>query len=128
MAHDEHHEHLIKEVSEIFEPILSDSPQAIYIYLDDTHKICNQNFSDLLGYDSIEDWVKTESPIEDVVSSDQNSVIEAYGKASENLEASFLSANVKTKGGSEIEVEIIMTPFTYKGEVFVIHYITPKLS
>lgn len=125
MVHDEHHEHLIKEISEFFEPILSDSPQAIYIYLDDTHKICNQNFVDMLGYDSIDDWVKSKSPIEDIASIDQNSVIEAYRKASENLEASFLAISLKTQGGSEIEVEIIMTPFTYKGEVFVIHYITP---
>ncbi len=127
MAHDEHHEHLIKEIAEIFEPILSDSPQAIYIYLDDTHKICNQNFADLLGYESIDKWVEVESPIDDVVEGDQNTVIEAYGKASEELTASFLSVNIKTKGGSEVEVELIMTPFNYKGEVFVVHFITPKI-
>jgi hypothetical protein len=126
MAHDEHHEHLMNEITELFEPILSDSPQAVYIYLDDTHKICNQNFADLLGYDSIEDWVATESPINDIAESDQNSVIEAYGKASEELITSSLLINIKTKGGSEVETEIVITPFTYKGEVFAVHFITPK--
>lgn len=128
MAHDEHHEHLIKEVSEIFEPILSDSPQAIYIYLDDTHKICNQNFVDMLGYESINDWVKNENPISDVLEKDQNNGIEAYSDTSSNLKANTFTASWKTKGGSEIETEVIMTPFTYKGEVFVIHFITPDFE
>lgn len=126
MAHDEHHEHLIKEITELFEPILSDSPQAIYIYLDNSHKICNQNFIEVLEYESIEEWVKNENPVGDVTEADQNSVIDAYERASENMEASFLSAIWTTKGGSEVETDIIMTPFSYKGEVFVIHFITPK--
>src|SRR3989338_318874 len=126
MAHDEHHEHLIKEVEELFEPILSNSPQAIYIYLDDAHKICNQKFADLLGYKSIAEWVANETPVDDVVESDQNKVIEAYGNASEKYEASTLSVAIKTKGGSQVDVDIIMTPFTYKNEVFVVHFISPK--
>ena len=126
MAHDEHHVHLLKEVAEMLEPILSESPQAIYIYLDDQHKICNQKFADLLGYKSIADWVANETPVDDVVESDQNKVIEAYRNASEKLEASTLSVAIKTKDGSEIEVDVIMTPFTYKNEVFVVHYISKK--
>jgi len=126
MSHDDQHEQLITEISEIFEPILSDSPQAIYIYLDDTHKICNQNFVDILEYESIVEWVANEATIENVADGDQNSVIEAYEKASEELLASFLNVNLKTKGGSEVEVDILMTPFTYKSEVFVVHFITPS--
>lgn len=123
MSHDEHHEHLVKEVEEIFLPILSDSKQAIYIYLDDTHKTCNQNLVDLLGYENIDEWISTESPISDFVESDQENVIEAYGNATEKYEASTVSAAVKTRGGSEIETEIFMMPFSYKGEVFVVHFI-----
>lgn len=126
MAHDEHHEHLIKEVAEIYEPILNNSSQAIYIYLDDTHKICNQKFADLLEYGSVQDWVENEAPISDIAEADQNTVIEAYGKAIEEMDASFLTATAVTKGGSEIDVEIIMAPFTYKDEKFVVHFITEK--
>ena len=124
MAHDEHHEHLIKEVAEIYEPILSSSPQAIYIYLDDQHKICNQKLADLLGYGSITEWVKNETPISDIVPTDQETVIETYGKAVENLESSFISVTAATKSGIEIDLDMIMVPFTYKNEVFAIHFIT----
>lgn len=124
MAHDEHHEHLIKEVSEIYEPILSGSTQAIYIYLDDQHKICNQKLADLLGYNSISEWVENETPISDIIPTDQETVIEAYGKAVESMEGSFISATAITKPGVEIDLDIIMVPFTYKNEVFAIHFIT----
>lgn len=126
MAHDEHHEHLIKEVTELYRPILDNSPQAIYIYLDDAHKTCNQKFADLLGYKSIDEWVANETPVDDVAKSDQDKVIEAYGNASRNYKASTLLVAIKTKGGSEIDVDVIMTPFTYKNEVFVIHFISKK--
>ncbi len=126
MAHDEYHEHLIREVAEIYEPILSSSSQAIYIYLDDQHKICNQKFADLLGYDSINEWVENETPISDIIPTDQEAVIEAYGKAVESLESSFISVTAVTKSGSEVDLDIVMVPFTYKNEVFAVHFITPQ--
>ena len=124
MAHDEHHVHLIKEVAEMLEPVLSNSPQAIYLYLDDTHKICNQKFADMLGYKSIAEWVANETPVDDVLESDQNKVIEAYGAASEKYEASSLSATVVKKDGTQVRTNVIMVPFTYKNEVFVLHFIS----
>lgn len=126
MTHDIHHEHLIKELAEQLEPIFSNSPQAIYLYLDDTHKICNQKFADLLGYESIEEWVAYETPVEDVDEEDRDKVIEAYGRASENFTASAFDATVTKKSGEKINVSFIMTPITYKGEVFVIHYISEE--
>lgn len=126
MGHDEHHVHLLDEVAEIFKPLLLDSPQAIYIYLDDTHKVCNQNFVDLLGYDTVDDWVKNETPLDDVKEDDQKDVVEAYGKASEELIASPLSVSIVKKDGSEVKVDIVMIPFKYKDEVFVIHFISPN--
>ena len=125
MSHDEHHVHLLDEVAEMFKLILLDSPQAIYIYLDDTHKVCNQNFVDLLGYEAVDDWVENETPLDDIKESDQKHVIEAYGKTSEELIASSLSVTVVKKDESEVKVDVIMIPFAYKDEVFVVHFISP---
>lgn len=126
MAHDEHHEHLVKELASELELVFSNSPQAVYLYLDDAHKICNQKFADLVGYSSIEEWVANETPVSDVAESDQEKVIEAYGQALENFKASQLSVYINTKDGKQVHVNIIMTPITYKGEVFVIHFISEK--
>lgn len=126
MAHDEHHEHLVKEMAEQFEPVFSKSPQGVYIYLDDAHKICNKKFAEMLGYGSVKEWVANEEPVGDVSEEDQEKVISAYGEASRNLKASKLSASVVRKDGKKIKVGLIMTPITYKGEVFVIHFVSEE--
>jgi PAS domain-containing protein len=126
MAHDEHHEHLIKELAEQLEPVFSNSPQAIYLYLDDTHKICNQKFADMLGYSSIEEWVSNEAAVGDVLEEDQQKVIEAYGDASENFKASTFTTTFVKKDGVQLKTKVIMVPFSYKGEVFVLHFISEE--
>lgn len=126
MAHDEHHEHLMAEVEDMLEPVLSGSPQAVYVYLDDSHKICNQKFADMLGYPSIDEWIANETPVDDVLEADQNEVIEAYAAASDNFEASSLSVTLKTRDEKELKVNLVMVPFTYKDEVFVLHFISRK--
>ena len=126
VPHDPHHEHLIKEIAELFKPVLSKSPQAIYIYLDDTHKICNKKFADLLGYKSIQEWVDYQTPVSDVDEKDQEKVINAYMDASRNLKASTVNVNVVKKSGEKMRVEVAMSPVSYKDEVFVIHFISPS--
>lgn len=124
MAHDIHHEHLVKELTEQLEPIFSNSPQAIYLYLDDEHKSCNKKFADMLGYKSPKEWVENEFPIEDVSKEDQEKAIEAYMNASRKLIASTLTGTWINKNGKKIKTTVTMTPITYKGEVFVLHFIS----
>lgn len=126
MGHNEHHEHIVKELADQLEPIFSNSPQAIYLYLDDVHKICNQKFVDMLKYSSIEEWVANENPVGDVTEADQPKVIQAYGEASQSFKASTIVASVVTKKGTKIKTKIIMVPITYSDEVFVLHFITEE--
>lgn len=126
MAHDEHHEHLVKELAEQLEPVFSNSPQAIYLYLDDEHKICNQKFADMLGYGSIGEWVSNETPVGDVAEEDQPKVIQAYGQASEHFKASTISVTVVRKDDKRIKIKLIMVPITYSKEVFVLHFVAEE--
>jgi hypothetical protein len=123
MDEQQHHEELIKGISKEQKLILDESPQAIYIYLDDTHKVCNKKFADLLGYSSPAEWAKMEAPLSDVVEKDQQSVIDAYGKASEKLVASKLEVSFKNvKTGKIAKVGVVMVPIAYSGHVFVMHF------
>lgn len=126
MAHDAHHEHLIAELAEQLEPVLSNSSQAIYLYLDDEHKTCNQEMANMLGYKSVEEWVNNETPLDDVLESDQNKVVDAYMSASRELKASTFNVTVVRKDDKQIDVEVIMVPISYKDEVFVLHFISSK--
>lgn len=125
MADNPHHEHLIKELSAQLEPVLSNSPQAVYVYLDDEHKFCNQKFAQLLGYSSPEQWAGNQYPVDDIDEADQQKGIKAYMDASGKYIASAIPATWVTKAGKKIHTSVIMAPFTYQNEVFVLHFISP---
>ncbi len=124
MGDNPHHEHLVKELAEMLKPVFENSPQAIYLYLDDEHKTCNQKFADMLGYSSIDEWIANPTPVSDVSEEDRDKVINAYGDASESFKASQVLAKFVKKDGSQSQSEIIMVPIPYKNEVFVLHLIT----
>jgi hypothetical protein len=124
MDEQQHHEELIKGISKEQKLILDKSTQAVYIYFDDTHKVCNKKFAELLGYKSPGEWAKMDAPLADVLEKDQQIVIDAYTRASEELTASKLEISFKNvKTGKIIKVGLVMVPIIYSGHVFVIHFL-----
>ena len=123
-----HHEELVKGIAAQLKPVLDESEQAIYIYLDDTHKACNKKFADLLGYKSAREWANTEAPLADVIEEDQLSVISAYEDATEKVVASSLDVRFKNiKTGKTIKTRMIIVPFTYSGtHLFTVHFFSQK--
>jgi PAS domain-containing protein len=123
MQQEAHHEELVKGISEQMKPILSKSSQAIYIYLDDNHKVCNRRFADLLGYKSPKEWADTEAPLADVVGEDQQGVIDAYMNASEKMIANGLEVRLKNiKTGKIVKTRMIVTPVGHEGHIFTAHF------
>jgi len=103
--------------------VLEKSGQAIYIYLDDNHKVCNKKFANLLGYKSPKEWADGEAPLSDVVEEDQQRVIDAYMKASEKMVASAIEVKVKNiKTGNIIKTRMIIAPVGHAGHVFTAHF------
>jgi len=120
----QHHVQLVKGITEQMKPVLEKSEQAIYLYLDDNHKVCNKKFADLLGYKSPKEWAKTEAPLSDVIEDDQQDLIDAYINASERGIASTLEVGLKqTKTGETIKARVTMAPVPYSGHVFVAHFV-----
>ncbi len=118
-----HHENLVKGISDEMKMVLEKSPQAIYLYLDDNHKVCNKKFAAWLGYKSPKEWADTEAPLADVVEEDQQSVIDAYMNASEKMTASSVKVRVKNiKTGKIVKTNMIITPIGHAGHVFTAHF------
>ena len=106
-------------------PVLEKSEQAIYIYLDDNHKVCNKKFADMLGYKSPKEWADTDAPLADVVEEDQQSVIDAYMNASEKMIASAIETRLKNvKTGKIVKTRMIRAPVGHAGHVFTAHFIS----
>jgi carbohydrate-binding DOMON domain-containing protein len=123
MDEQQHHEELVKGITEQMKPVLEKSEQAIYIYLDDSHKVCNKKFADLLGYKSPKEWADAEAPLSDVVEEHQQSVINAYMNASEKMVASAIEVRVKNiKTGKIVKTRMIIAPVGHAGHVFTVHF------
>ena len=125
MNEHEHHENLVKGISDEMKPVLEKSTQAIYLYLDDNHKVCNEKFADLLGYKSPKEWADAEAPLSDVVEEDQQGVIDVYMNASEKMVASAIELRFKNKRtGKIVKTRMIIAPIGHAGHVFTAHFFT----
>ncbi len=125
MDEQQHHEELVKGITEQMKPVLEKSQQAIFIYLDDNHKICNKKYADLIGYKSPKEWADAEAPLSDVVEEDQQSVINAYMNASEKMVASTTEVRMKdVNTGKVIKTRMIIAPVGHAGHVFTANFFT----
>ena len=127
MAEQDHHAEVIKGLKKQMKILLVEGEEPVYFYLDDSHKFCNKLFADLLGYKTAKAWADTEAPLSDVIDKDQQTVIDAYMKASEHGIASSIDVSMKNiKTGEIIKTNMILAPIIYEGHIFTIHYVRQK--
>jgi hypothetical protein len=125
ITEEQHHEALINGISKQFETILASSEQAIYIYLDNIHKICNEKFSTLMGYRSPEEWAKVNDAFEVFVDrSSQETLVKAYNIAMEKFIPSTIKVNWKKKSGGTVATTVVLVPIEYDGHIFALHFIS----
>ncbi len=118
------HALLVKGIAEQFKAVLEQSPQAIYLYLDDSHKVCNKAFSDLLGYASPQEWADMEAPLADVIEADQAAVVRAYKAAVDKFKAATLSVSFHNRATHRtLKRQMIVIPVPFKGNIFSAHFI-----
>jgi len=120
------HEILLDELRAEYKSILDGSPQAIYIYLDNEHKICNEKFAALIGYKSVRDYETSEDPMVDVQEASINTLVSAYQNATQNKAGSAIQVTFKKRGGGTVKTEVILVPIAFKGEKLALHFITAK--
>jgi PAS domain-containing protein len=121
----QHHEELVAGIAKQFKSVLDGSPQGIYIYLDDEHKVCNQKFATLLGYASAKAWNEADAPLADVVEEDQPAVVKAYMGASRKLVASQTTVRFKNiKTGRTLKASMTFAPVAFQGHIFVMHFLS----
>jgi PAS domain-containing protein len=120
------HEALIKGAYEQLKEIFEESKQAIYIYYDDTYKICNQRFASLLGYKSVEEWSSVNKPFPEAFVKDesQDILVSTYRNAMEDKIGSDIEVSWKKKTGESVKTKVIMVPISYMGELFALHFIS----
>jgi len=122
---EQHHEELIEGISKQMKSILDSSQQAIYIYLDDIHKVCNEKFASLLGYRSPEEWANMEDSFEAFVDpGSQETLVKAYRQAMEKLIPSTIKVTWKKKSGGAVATTVVLVPIAYDDHLFALHFIS----
>jgi hypothetical protein len=120
------HMELIAGISQQMKSVLESSRQAVYIYLDDIHKACNQKFATMLGYRSPEEWasVTDNFPSAFVEKNSQQTLVTAYQDAMEKMIAADIKVTWKKKSGGSVATSVIMVPVEYEGHLFALHFIS----
>ena len=126
MTTHEHHDELLQGLSDQLKEILEGSDQAIYVYLDDTHKVCNQKFADLLGYTSPAEWAAVTEPFPQtfVAENSQSTLIDAFQTAMQQTSGSTLSVTWMRKDKETVETTVILVPISFEGHLFALHFVT----
>ncbi len=115
------------EVSEQLKPILEESEQAVYVYLDDDHKICNRKFASLLGYSSAREWSEIQEPLLDTCVEDdgsRESLVSSYQDAVERFIGSHIDVTWKKKNGNNVKTKLIIVPYIYNNHLFALHFVS----
>jgi PAS domain-containing protein len=121
----QHHEELIAGISKQMKSILDSSQQAVYIYLDDIHKVCNGKYATLLGYRSPEEWAKVEDPLDATVErSSQETLANAFNQAIEKLIPSNIKVTWKKKSGGNVATSVVLVPIAYDDHIFALHFVS----
>jgi hypothetical protein len=119
------HQALLNWAKTEYKDILNNSEQAMYLYVCDKHRMANENFVYMLGYDSLKEWEMKDEMMSDVIRDDQDVIINAYQNAMEkNIGSTVPITWINKKDGTHINTKVILVPLSYKGTQFALHFIT----
>jgi PAS domain-containing protein len=116
---------VISELYKQLRKVLDAAEQPILIYLDDKHKVCNQQFADMLGYESPHELSDTTGFLELLFDDEasRNAFMEAYWLAINNMNAVGLDVTWRKKDNVQLKTSIVMVPMEYEGHILLVQFI-----
>lgn len=128
MDHHNNHSELVKGFLNEQKEIFNSSEQAMYVFLDDDSRACNEKFARLLGYSSADEWQKTDTkgafPMVFVDEKSQQTLVSTYQQAMTKMIASKVNVTWKKKTGGTVDSTVILVPLFYKGHIFALHFVS----
>lgn len=121
-----HHDELMQSITKEYKEILENSEQGVYIYLDDSLKVCNKKFATLLGYQSEDEWVKIDTSFPDafVAPESQETLVSSFQDAMEKNVGSTNKIVWKKKDGSTTSTTVILVPISHENHLFALHFVS----
>ena len=117
-------EDIIRELAEQFRSIMEQSPDGVYLWLDETHKVCNERLAKLFGF-TVEQWSATQPFLDNFVAEEDRRMFSwNYHNrvAALAFPATFRFRGMR-KDGSIFPAETDMIPISYGGEAVAYHFV-----
>ncbi len=104
------------------------SSQAMYVYLDDRTKWCNDRFAKLLGYATAAEWTAIEDSFTRafVDPKSQATLVSAYQNAVEQGAARQIPVTWRRKDGKTAKTQVILVPVEREGHRMALHFVTAE--
>lgn len=124
MAEEHEHVKILREIGEQFKPMFESSPEGIYVYIDEVHKICNERFARMLGL-TVPEWEKMEGFVNvHAAERDQEIIVRNYQEHIHRKQTPVrFRFEAVRKDRSTFPAEIDMIPFPWKGEMLALHFV-----
>ena len=118
------HNKMIGELAKEFKPVLDNSTDGVYLWLDNDNMICNEKFAKMFGYTVKEMQSNGDFLGKLVAEKDQKMFAENYNKSIAQLTSpvSFKFTGIK-KDGSKVKAETVMIPITFKNHAIAYHFV-----
>ena len=118
------YEAIIQELAEQFRPVMEQSPDGVYLWLNEAHKVCNQRLASLFGH-TAEEWNTTEPFLDNFVAEEDRRIFSwNYHNrvAALAFPVTFRFRGLR-KDGSTFSAETDMIPISYRGHAVAYHFV-----
>ena len=117
-------EEVIRELAGQFRPVFENSPDGVYLWLDEAHKICNERMARMFGH-TVEEWGEAQPFLESFVAGEDRAI---YSWNYHNRVAALafpvtFRFRALRKDGSTFSAETEMIPISYRGHAVAYHFV-----
>lgn len=121
------HGTVLDAVVQQYRNLLDDSGQAMYLFLDDHNKACNERFAKLLGYPNAAAWAATPGGFTQafVDPASQATLVHAYQNAVQEGIGARVPVAWRRKDGSKVATQVLLVPADVQGHRVAVHFIDP---
>jgi PAS domain-containing protein len=118
------HEQALDELLKQLTPVFLNSPDGVYLYLDDNHKACNRRMAEMFGM-TVDEWNRTPDFLQDFVApQDREPFASNYRRHVVLLTGPVtFRFNAVRKNGEPFTAETEMIPLSWNGYPVAYHFV-----
>lgn len=117
-------EGIIKELAEQLRPVMEQSPDGVYLWLDEAHKVCNERLAEMFGH-TVREWSEAE-PFLDRFVAEEDRIMCSWNYHNRVATLAFpvtFRFRALRKDGTTFAAETDMIPVSHRGYAVAYHFV-----